>query len=244
MVLFMGVVATRTGIPFGLLAVVAALALPSQFAAASPESVDRTTQTALASKASPARGAKAFAQYCASCHGPKAEGAANLEIPVLAGQRFAYVVRQLAGMAGGERENASMHPMFGERGMREPQTWADLAAYVARAPVPRRRSIGDGTQLATGEAIFHLQCASCHRDDARGDDDGFVPSLRNQHYTYLANQMIRLGRYDRHNADENLARFLHSFNSDEQSAVADYLARLRGPGPYAKATGNDSAAPR
>jgi cytochrome c553 len=238
----MGVVATREAVVVGVLTVVAAFALPSRFAAASPERVDQMTQTALALKAHPAHGAKVFAQHCASCHGSKAAGAANLEIPALAGQRFTYVVRQLAGMAGGERENASMHPLFAEAALREPQTWADLAAYVTRAPVPRRRSIGDGTQLATGEAIFHLQCASCHHDDARGDDDGFVPSLRNQHYTYLANQMIRLGRYDRHNADENLARFLHSFDSDEQSAVADYLARLRGPGPYAKAAGSKGIA--
>jgi cytochrome c553 len=242
MVSNMGVVAARTAVVFGVLTIAAAFALPSRLAA-SPESVDQLTQLARAAKAHPARGAKLFAQHCARCHGSQAQGAANLEIPVLAGQRFAYVVRQLAGMAGGERENAAMHPLFSEPGLREPQTWADLAAYVTRAPVPRRRSIGDGTQLATGEAIFHLQCASCHRDDARGDDDGFVPSLRNQHYTYLANQMIRLGRYDRHNADENLARFLHSFNSDEQSAVADYLARLRGPGPYAKASGSTDVAP-
>lgn len=238
----MAVIATGRAVAFGLVTVAAAFALPSRFAAASPESVDQMTQATLALQAHPARGAKVFAQHCASCHGSKAEGAANLEIPVLAGQRFTYVVRQLAGMAGGERENSSMHPLFAEPTLREPQTWADLAAYVTRAPVPRRRSIGDGAHLATGEAIFHLQCASCHRNDARGADDGFVPSLRNQHYTYLANQMIRLGRYDRHNADENLARFLYSFDSDEQSAVADYLARLRGPGPYAKAVGSKGIA--
>jgi cytochrome c553 len=226
------------------LTVTVTLVLATLPAAASAADVDRMTQAALALKAHPAQGARLFAQHCAGCHGATAGGAANLEIPVLAGQRLAYVVRQLASMADGERENAAMHPLFAEAALREPQTWVNLAAYVTRAPVPRRRSIGDGTQLDTGEAIFHLQCASCHHDDARGDDDGYVPSLRNQHYTYLVKQMERLGRYDRHSADENLARFLHSFNADEQSAVADYLARLRGPGPYAKAVPQPGAGGR
>ena len=83
--------------------------------------------------------------------------------------------------------------------------------------------------MELGEAIFHEQCASCHEEDARGDDDGFIPSLRDQHYSYLVRQMRSLAASHRLNVDADLVRFLDSFETDERTSVADYLSRLRGP---------------
>jgi cytochrome c553 len=43
-----------------------------------------------------ARGARVYFSYCASCHGPRAEGATKpAATPRLAGQHFAYLLRQL-----------------------------------------------------------------------------------------------------------------------------------------------------
>ena len=78
-------------------------------------------------------------------------------------------------------------------------------------PVPATVETGDGAHVALGRGIFHEQCASCHREDARGDDDGFVPALRTQHSPYLVSQMHKLADGHRHNVDENLVRFLRSF---------------------------------
>jgi len=64
----------------------------------------------------------------------------------------------------------------------------------------------------------------------REDADGFVPSLRNQHYQYLVNQLHKLGEGYRHNVDENLVRILGSFDDEDIRATAGYLSRLRGPG--------------
>jgi cytochrome c553 len=72
-----------------------------------------------------------------------------------------------------------------------------------------------------GRGIFHEQCASCHRIDARGDGDGFVPSLRNQHYRYSVSQMHKLGEGRRHNVYEDLVRFLRSFDEQDMNATAD-----------------------
>lgn len=45
----------------------------------------------------------------------------------------------------------------------------------------------NNTQIADGEgyrlAIFREECATCHEEDACGDDEGFVPSLCNQTYS-------------------------------------------------------------
>ncbi|MGO9934992.1 MAG: c-type cytochrome [Steroidobacteraceae bacterium] len=93
--------------------------------------------------------------------------------------------------------------------------------------------------LALGQAIFHEQCAACHRPDAEGSGQDFVPSLRNQHFGYLVNEMHKLGDGHRHNIDENLARFLRSFDDQEMAATADFLSRLRGPGAVHPIMRND-----
>lgn len=208
-------------------------------ARASDESVDQATQMALSLDVHPDRGVSQFDHYCARCHGSQAQGDASRAIPALAGQRFAYLVRQLANFAGAERDSDTMHRVVSQKELREPQTWVDIAAYLNRAPLSHRAKTGDGTHLALGRGIFHEQCATCHRGDAHGDGDGFVPSLRNQHYPYLVNQLHKLSEGYRHNVDENLVRFLGSFDDQDISATADYLSRLRGPGAVHKIMRND-----
>jgi cytochrome c553 len=192
--------------------------------------VDRATKAALSLDARPDRGASQFARYCTRCHGRQAQGDAERAIPALAGQRFAYLVRQLANFAGGERDSDTMHRVVSQKDIRSPQTWIDIASYLNRVPKTGRVQAGEGTRLALGRGIFHQQCASCHRGDAHGDEDGFVPSLRSQHYPYLLNQLHKLGEGYRHNVDENLVRFLGSVDDQDLQATADYLSRLRGPG--------------
>ena len=75
---------------------------------ASEASVDRLTQRALDLDAHAERGGVEFRQSCSRCHGALAQGDAAHAIPALAGQRFKYVVRQLANFAGDERESATM----------------------------------------------------------------------------------------------------------------------------------------
>ena len=199
-------------------------------ACASEEAVDRATQKALTLDAHPDRGALLFSQYCARCHGSEAQGNASRAIPELAAQRFNYLVRQLANFAGLERDSNTMHAVLSQIDLRGPQAWVDIAAFLNKAPAVNPTQHGEGNYLTLGRAILHEQCASCHSADGHGDADGFVPSLRNQHYSYLVGQMHKLGMWRRHNVDEDLVRFLRGFDDEEMSATADYLSRLRGPG--------------
>jgi cytochrome c553 len=220
-----------------LVAIAVIFVIASVGARASEENVDRATQSALSLDAHPTRGASQFGRYCARCHGLQAQGAARREIPALAGQRFAYLVRELADFAGEERDSKAMHRVVAQQDLRGPQSWVDIAAYLNRAPLSGRVQAGDGTQLVLGAGIFRRQCVNCHRDDARGD--GFVPSLRNQHYSYLVAQLHRLGEGRRHNVDEDLVRFLGNFDDRDIRATADYLSRLRGPGAVHKVMRDD-----
>ena len=225
------------------LACAAVCALTFRVAAAAAttpqERVDRQTQAALSMDAHPDRGGGTFARHCAKCHGPRALGDAARRIPALAGQRYAYLIRQLANFAGGERDSSAMHGALARERLRSAQTWADVAAYLNGISSVSPLSTGPGRDVALGGGIFRAQCAGCHGEDASGDADGFVPSLRHQHYAYLSGQMRKLAAGYRHNLDEDLARFLRSFDAREIGATADYLSRLAGAGTDRKKMRND-----
>jgi cytochrome c553 len=197
-------------------------------ALASEASVDHLTQRALALDAHADQGAIVFRRSCSRCHGFAAQGDAAHAIPASAGQRFRYVVRQLANFAGDERESAIMQRVLSHPALKDPQTWVDIAAYLNNLPKREPAGTGDSSRVALGRGIFHEQCASCHKGDAHGDDEGFVPSLRGQQYTYLVLQLEKLAEGRRHNVDEDLVRFWRSLEQQDVDATADYLSRLTG----------------
>ena len=196
---------------------------------ASPERAERQVQAALQLDRDAARGGKIYAQHCAGCHGPDAFGNSEALIPALAGQRRAYLIKQLADFNELEREGDAMHEAIARARLSEPQQWVDLATYLNSLPVTRFQETGAGDGVELGEAIYQEQCASCHEEDGRGDDDGFVPSLRNQHYSYLLREMRGLSGWQRHNVDADLVHFLDSLDPEELTSVADYLSRMHGP---------------
>jgi cytochrome c553 len=198
-------------------------------ATASPLRVDEKIRNALQLDQNAVRGEKIYSKNCGQCHGPQALGRAENAIPALAGQRRAYLIKQLADFSELERDSRDMHKVVSKPEVAEPQAWADAAGYLNRLQPAQFPQTGDSRSVELGEAIFQEQCASCHAQDARGDDDGFVPSLRDQHHAYLVRQMRAMGSWHRSNVDEDLVRFLDSFDAEEVAAVADYLSRLRGP---------------
>ena len=196
---------------------------------ASPTRVDQLVRTALELDPNASHGAALYLQNCARCHGQGAVGDARSVIPALAGQREAYLIKQLADFTESERESQDMHTVVARAALNEPQAWANVAAYLSKLPTAQFPETADGEGVELGEAIFQEQCASCHEEDARGDDDGFVPSLRDQHYSYLVRQTRGLAASHRLNVDADLVRFIDSLDTDEITAVADYLSRLRSP---------------
>ena len=203
--------------------------LSLQPAAASKVHSDELIHSALQLDADTRNGAAVFNRNCASCHGAAALGDEKNGVPALAAQRQSYLVKQLADFSEHERESRIMHGVVAQKEIARPQVWIDVATFLSNLAPLTRPVAGNGKQLELGEAIFQDQCASCHEDDARGDDDGFVPSLRNQHYFYLVKQIRSIATWHRANMEEDLIRFLGSLPEDETLAVADYLARLRTP---------------
>jgi cytochrome c553 len=196
---------------------------------AAAERAEELTDTALDLDGNAQRGAVLYGAQCVSCHGAQGFGDAKRGIPVLAGQRRAYVIKQLADFIEGEREATQMHNVVKRSEVSDPQAWADLALYLNSLPSPKSAQTGDGKYLSLGEASFEQGCVTCHEDDGRGDDDGFVPSLRNQHYGYLLKEMRSLAQGHRFASEPELGRFLSSLDADEVQGLADYISRMRGP---------------
>lgn len=208
---------------------IAALSFLVSVSHAASERVDELIRASLQMDVDAARGGEIYRTHCASCHGPEGHGNAARGVPALAGQRQAYVIKQLADFSELERDSQTMHDVVSRADLSEPQVWADVAGYVNGLNPIARPERGDGRYVELGEAIFREQCSSCHEEDARGDDDGFVPSLRNQHYTYLLNEMRTIARWHSRNLDDDLERFLDSLDEDEMTGLADYLSRQHGP---------------
>ena len=211
------------------LALSAAMITAATVASAAAERMDELTLDALDLHANARRGAALYSQECASCHGREAQGAGQHDIPALASQRRAYIIRQLAAFSERDRIATQMHKVVSREAVSDPQSWADLALYLNNLPPPKGAHTGDGKYLSLGEASYEQFCRSCHEEDGRGDDDGFVPSLRNQHYRYLVKEMRNLAAGHRFNIDDELVRFLSSLKQDEMQGLADYLSRMQGP---------------
>jgi cytochrome c553 len=196
---------------------------------ASAERVDQLVKTALDIDPNAKRGAALYAAQCKQCHGTSAFGNANKLIPALAGQRRAYIIKELADFTELERVATQMHSVVARKEVNQPQEWADLAAYLnALKPTPTPQT-GSGKYLSLGEASYRQWCASCHEDDGRGDDDGFVPSLRNQHYAYILQEMRALAASHRTNVEPDLVLFMDGLANDEMEGIADYISRMVGP---------------
>ena len=78
------------------LALSAAMITAPRSHSAAAERVDELTSIALELDANAQRGAALYGQECAGCHGREAHGAGQHDIPALASQRRAYIIRQLA----------------------------------------------------------------------------------------------------------------------------------------------------
>lgn len=205
------------------------LMLAGSGAYASPERVDQLIQTALQLEPKADQGAALYRANCSACHGAAGYGNSSRVIPALAGQRQAYLIKQFADFTELERDATQMHNVVARRELSEPQAWLDLAAYINKLPVTTAPQTGNGEMVSLGEASFRQWCVSCHEADGRGDDDGFVPSLRNQHYSYLVREIRSLAGGHRFNVDPELVRFLDGLETDEITGLADCLSRLRGP---------------
>lgn len=142
---------------------------------------------------------------CNSCHGPEGLGDDAMGTPRLAGQGFAYIVKQLEDFGSDKRKDETMYIMnTNAKGLSE-QDRRDVASYVASLPKDAKGSdmnavkelgtVPVGQRYLGKSMVQHgapsrgiPACHSCHGFNGRGAYPVY-PMIGNQKYVYLVNQL-------------------------------------------------------
>ena len=172
---------------------------------------------------------------CAACHAPDGNSIIGAN-PVLAGQGYDYLLRQLRGFKlekgkEGARPNAVMTAMVA------PLSDADLqglAAYFSDQK-PKGLAARDKALVSIGEKIYRggiadrgvAACAGCHGPAGAGVPSQY-PRISGQQAEYTEAQLKAFRAEERDNDPNRMMRGVAARMTDREiKAVADYVAGLR-----------------
>ena len=161
---------------FPALAIITLLGFFAACAMSSPDEITRALEMAPDIE----RG-KALYPLCAACHMDTGWGKTDGSFPVIAGQHRRVMIKQMADIRAGNRDNPTMYPFTDPQTIGSAQAISDVTAYISSLPPNPHPGQGDGKNLASGEKLYRQHCAACHGDKGQGNDDAFVPRLRGQH---------------------------------------------------------------
>lgn len=163
-------------------------------------------------------------EQCGYCH--EYDGNSRMaNFPKLAGQKHAYLVKQLVDFKTGRRDGKGM--MQEAAAQLSAQDIEVVAAYFAAQP---RKNVDaplaeDARTLANTiyregiPARSVTACISCHNTR-----DKTAPELLGQHAHYLAEQLQAFRRGERVNDGEVMRRIAAELNDNEISALSTFLS--------------------
>jgi cytochrome c553 len=171
-------------------------------------------------------------EVCGACHLPSGAGRPDGTFPQLAGQHRTVVIKQIADIREGRRDNPIMYPFA--KTLVDPQELADVSAYIQTLPIPHDNGKGPGTNLEHGKALYDQHCVACHGENGAGDAAKFYPVLAGQHYAYMLRQIQDIKEGRRRNANPDMVKIVMEFSDEDLVAVVDHMSRIRWPEREAK----------
>jgi cbb3-type cytochrome c oxidase subunit III len=180
-------------------------------------------------------GKAAYEEECAGCHLASGAGRPDGKFPQLAGQHDTVLIKQIADIRAGRRDNPVMHPYSMK--LIDAQEIADVSAYLQALPIPPGNGTGSGAELAAGEKLYRHDCVSCHGEHGEGSEEKFYPVLAGQHYGYMLRQIRDIAAGERRNANPAMVKVVKRYTDEQLKAVVDYMSTLRWPGRAAKSGG-------
>jgi cytochrome c553 len=171
-------------------------------------------------------------EICGACHLPSGAGRPDGTFPQLAGQHRTVVIKQIADIREGRRDNPIMYPFA--KTLTDSQELSDVAAYIQTLPIPHDNGRGPGTSLEAGKKLYAENCVECHGDYGEGNAEKFYPVLAGQHYKYMLRQITHIRDGVRRNANPDMVKVVKKYTDEDLAAVVDYMSRLEWPERQAK----------
>ncbi len=168
-------------------------------------------------------------EVCAACHLPEGWGLDDGTFPQLAGQHHNVIVKQLADIRAGNRDNPTMYPFALPSQIGGAQALADVVAYLAKLPMTPQNGLGPGDDLEHGKKLYEDNCVRCHGATGEGDNDKYYPRVHGQHYNYIVRQFSEIKNGKRRNANPDMVEQVKNFSERDVLAVSDYTSRLKPP---------------
>ena len=186
---------------------------------------------ALKLKGDKGRGDEVY-EVCGACHLHSGAGRPDGTFPQLAGQHTTVLIKQMADIRAGLRDNMTMYPFAAT--LTDPQELADVAAYIESLCIPVNHGKYEGEdialQIAKGRELYEKQCIECHGRNGEGDKAKFYPVIAGQHYKYLLRQMTEIRDGHRRNANLDMVKVIKPYTNDMLVAISAYQASLTMPG--------------
>lgn len=190
---------------------------------------------ALKLKGDAKRGEEAY-EVCGACHLPSGAGRPDGTFPQLAGQHTTVIIKQMADIRAGLRDNPTMYPFAIT--LTDPQELADTAAYIEKLCVPPDHGKYEGAdaamQVNKGKELYEKQCKECHGANGEGNKEKFFPVIAGQHYKYLLRQMTEIRDGHRRNANPDMVKVIKPYTNDQLVAISAYQSSLKMPGSMCK----------
>lgn len=166
-------------------------------------------------------------EVCSACHLPSGAGRPDGTFPQLAGQHTTVIIKQIADIRAGIRDNPIMYPFAAV--LTDPQELADVALYISKLPIPTDNGKGSGENLKRGKELYVRDCVSCHGPNGEGDAEKFYPVLAGQHFEYMKRQALEIREGKRRNANPEMVEVIKDYSDADIDAIVDYMSRLQMP---------------
>ena len=175
-------------------------------------------------------------EICGACHLPSGAGRPDGTFPQLAGQHTTVLIKQMADIREGLRDNPTMYPFAKE--LVDAQELADVSAYISSLCIPLDHGKYEGAdaakQIADGKALYEKQCKECHGANGEGQKEKFYPVIAGQHYKYLLRQMTEIRDGKRRNANPDMVKVIKPYTNEQLVAISAYQSSLSMPGAMCK----------
>ncbi|WCM23647.1 c-type cytochrome [Paraburkholderia bryophila] len=157
---------------------------------------------------------------CAYCHGFEGN-AVNQAYPRLAGQKEAYLRKQLKAFASGERSDPTMTPFA--LSLTEQEFESMVTHFSRMTRLPNTSFHADAARVARGEGLAKAKnCAACHGQQLEGK--GAYPRLAGQGYDYLVDQLTNFKNGTRPESTGAMAAMAGPLSQQDIEDLAQFIA--------------------